>query len=104
MIICKSITRNGAIVKIICPLSNENSDIIKRISNNAPNIRVLNGNISSAGMFIADNAKFFRAELKDPHAGEFIEAIGFPIYSNSKPSVESFRSIFELLWNERVIK
>jgi two-component system, OmpR family, sensor histidine kinase VicK len=32
-----------------------------------------------------------------------MESIGFPIYSNSKPSVESFRSIFELLWNERVL-
>jgi two-component system sensor histidine kinase VicK len=32
-----------------------------------------------------------------------MEAIGFPIYSNSKPSVESFRSIFELLWNERIL-
>ena len=76
-------SQDGAIVKIICPLTKENSDIVNRISNNAPNIRVLNGNISSAGMLIVDNAKFFRAELKDPHAGEFIEAIGFPIYSNS---------------------
>ena len=50
-----------------------------------------------------DNTKFFRAELKDPHADEFIESIGISIYSNSKPSVESFRSIFELLWNESVL-
>ena len=96
-------SQNGANVKIICPLSKENSDIIERISNNASNIRILNGNISSTGMLIVDNTKFFRAELRDPHADEFMEAIGFPIYSNSKPSVESFRSIFELLWNERVL-
>jgi signal transduction histidine kinase len=96
-------SQNGANVKIICPLSKENSDIVKKISNNASNIRILNGNISSTGMLIADNTKFFRAELKDPYAEEFIGAIGFPIYSNSKPSVESFRSIFELLWNERVL-
>ena len=50
-------SQDGAIVKIICPLTNENSDIITRISNNAPNIRILNGNISSAGMLIVDNAK-----------------------------------------------
>ena len=50
-----------------------------------------------------DNTKFFRAELKDPHADEFIESIDISIYSNSKPSVESFRSIFELLWNESVL-
>jgi signal transduction histidine kinase len=99
----KASQENGAIIKIICKLSKENSDIIKKISNNAPNIRILNGNISSAGMLIADNTKFFRAELKEPRAEEFTEAIGFPIYSNSKHSVESFRSIFELLWNERAL-
>jgi signal transduction histidine kinase len=98
-----SASQKGAIVKIICPLSKENSDIVKKISDNASNIRVLNGILSSAGMLIADNAKFFRAELKDPQAEEFMEAIGFSIYSNSKPSVESFRSIFELLWNERIL-
>jgi len=52
-------------------------------------------------MFIADNEKFFRAELKKPFADEFEESISFPIYSNSKLSVQSFRSTFELLWNER---
>jgi signal transduction histidine kinase len=99
----KASQENNAIIKIICFLSKENSDIIKKISNNAPNIRILNGNISSTGILIADNTKFFRAELKEPYAEEFIEAIGFPIYSNSKHSVESFRSIFELLWNERIL-
>jgi signal transduction histidine kinase len=97
----KASQENQAIVKIICPLSKQNSHIVKRISNRAPNIKILNGNISSAGMLIADNTKYFRAELKDPHALEFNEAIGFPIYSNSKSSVESFRSIFEVLWHER---
>jgi signal transduction histidine kinase len=96
-------SQNGATVKIICPLSKENSDIVKKMSDNASNIRILNSNTSSTGMLIIDNTKFFRAELKAPNADEFIEAIGFPIYSNSKPSVESFRSIFELLWNERAL-
>jgi signal transduction histidine kinase len=96
-------SQNGVIVKIICPLSKENSDIVEKMVNNPSNIRILNGIVSSAGMLIVDNTKFFRAELKDPHADEFMEAIGFPIYSNSKHSVESFRSIFELLWNERIL-
>jgi hypothetical protein len=93
----KSSQENNANIKIICPLSEQNSSIIKKISNGAPDIKILNGNISSAGMLIVNNEKFFRAELKEPHASEFSEAIGFAIYSNSKRSVESFRSIFELL-------
>jgi hypothetical protein len=55
-------SQNGATVKIICPLSKENSDIIKKMSNNALNIRILNGNISSTGMLVVDNTKFFRAK------------------------------------------
>jgi hypothetical protein len=30
-------------------------------------------------------------------------SISFTIYSNSKRSVESFRSFFELLWNEHIL-
>ena len=54
-------------------------------------------------MFIVDSQKFFRAELREPNAEELSEAIGFTVYSNSKVSVSSFRSVFELLWNERMI-
>jgi signal transduction histidine kinase len=97
----RSSQENDATVKIICPLSKENSDVLEKISMKAPKIQVLNGTSSYAGMFIVDNEKFFRAELKQPFADEFVESISFPIYSNSKLSVQSFRSTFELLWNER---
>jgi signal transduction histidine kinase len=43
-----------------------------------------------------------RFELKEPEAEEFSEAIGFVIFSNNKASVESSKSFFELLWNERI--
>lgn len=93
----------GAIIKIICPLSATNYDIMKKISAAAPNIRILEGNISPTGMIIVDSDKYFRAELRDAGAEQFSEAIGFATYSNSKPSVESFRLIFELLWNEHLV-
>jgi two-component system, OmpR family, sensor histidine kinase VicK len=41
-------------------------------------------------------------ELKEPKAEEFSEAIGFVIFSNNKASVDSSKSFFELLWNERI--
>ena len=96
----KASTEIGASVKIICPISAKNSDIIQHITSNAPNIKILNGANSSSGMFIVDSIKFLRAELRDPDAVQFSEAIGFSIYSNSKTSVESFKSIFELLWEQ----
>ena len=90
-------------IKIICPLSSENEDIVKRIITSTPNIRILNGNNSVYGMFIVDGERFFNAELREPLELEFSQAIGFSIYSNSKPSVEAFKSLFELLWNERTL-
>jgi len=95
-------TQRGAMIKIICPLSQVNLEIVKKISEKAPAIRVLNGGSSHSGLFIVDNSKFLRFELKDPKAEEFSDAIGFITYSNSKVTVGSSRSFFELIWNEHV--
>ena len=90
--------------KIICPLSDANLNIVNRIlQNTSPsnNIRIVNGNNSSFGIIIVDNKKFLKAELREPEAEQFAEAIGLSFYSNSNPSVESYKLFFELLWNER---
>jgi signal transduction histidine kinase len=96
-------SQNGATLKIICPLTPENSDIVKKISTSAPDTRILNGHNSSAGFLIVDSERFLRAELRHPSAKEFSEAIGFILYSNSRRSVDSFKSVFDLLWNEHMI-
>jgi two-component system, OmpR family, sensor histidine kinase VicK len=96
-------SQNGAIIKIICPPLDEiNSNITKKISDNAPNIRILNDNDLPYGMYLY-NKKFLRAELKVPNADNISESVEFATYSNSKTSVESSKSVFELLWNERMI-
>jgi signal transduction histidine kinase len=95
-------SQRSAKVKMICPLNKENSDIIKRILQNAPSITIINGGSSHSGLFLVDNARFIRFELKDAKAEEFSEAIGFVVYSNSKVSVNSSKSLFELIWNEHI--
>jgi signal transduction histidine kinase len=98
-------------IKIICPLSSENEEIAKRISSAgacdgnhySSGIRILDGNDSAYGIFVVDGERSFSAEVREPFELEFSQAIGFSIYSNSKPSVETFKSIFELLWNERTL-
>ena len=95
-------SQGSAVVKMICPLSEENSAIIKRISQRAPYIEIINGGSSHSGLFVVDSAKFLRFELKDPKAEEFSEAIGFVVYSNSKVSVKSSKALFELIWNEHL--
>jgi two-component system, OmpR family, sensor histidine kinase VicK len=99
----KASRENAAGVKIICPLSKVNFNIVKKISDYAPTIKVLNGNNSLYGMFIVDSHKFFKAELREPDAEELSEAIGFAIYSNSKVSANSFKSVFEMFWSERML-
>ncbi len=94
-------SQKGATVKIICPLSDENLEILNKISEQAPAVTILNGDNCLYGVYIIDSKKFLRAELKDPEAEKFSEAIGFTVYSNSKVGVDSLRSVFELLWKER---
>jgi two-component system, OmpR family, sensor histidine kinase VicK len=94
--------KKGASIKIICPITEENSEIITQISEKAPGIRILNGGDSHSGLFIVNNAKFIRFEIKELQAEDFTDAVEFVVYSNTKVSVYSSRSFFELLWNERV--
>ena len=96
-------SQQGATIKIICPLSEQNSGIVRKISENAPRIKLLNGNSSPYGMYIIDGEKFFRAEIRQPMADKFSEAVGLAVYSNRKTTVDSFKSVFELLWNERAL-
>jgi signal transduction histidine kinase len=92
----------GATIKIICPLSGENENIVKRITAGSQ-VKLLDGNTSNYGMYIVDGKKFFRVELREPMAEKFSEAAGLVVYSNRKTTVGSFKSVFELLWNERVV-
>jgi two-component system, OmpR family, sensor histidine kinase VicK len=94
---------DSIIIRIICPLSDENSEILKKIIENAPRIKVVNGTDSPYGMYVVDNERAFRVELKEPSAKTFSEAIGFAVYSNRQSTVEFFKSVFELLWKERVL-
>ena len=90
-------------IKIICPLTEENSEIVNRINNNAPAITILNGNDkSSFDMWIIDCEKLFKSEIREMNTDDFIEAVDFVIYSNRKLTVNSFKSVFDLLWNERI--
>ena len=97
--------KKGALIRIICPLAEENSEIVKTISEKAPDIRILNhdnATSSHSGLFLADRSKLMRFELKEPKADEFSKAIGFIVFSNNKVSIESSKSFFELLWNQRI--
>jgi two-component system, OmpR family, sensor histidine kinase VicK len=91
---------NGAHIQVISPITKNNEHLANEIAARAPSIKILPGPISAAGMFIADNKRYFRAEDKDPQASEAADAISVMIYSNNTSGVKSFRSLFEILWQQ----
>ena len=56
-----------------------------------------------ASVFLDFLALYNSAELKQSDARQFQEAIGFSLYSNSRPGIDSFKSFFELLWNKSLV-
>jgi two-component system, OmpR family, sensor histidine kinase VicK len=90
-------------IRIICPIDDNNAQIIERLYEEAPNIKVLNNRINLATkVFIVNDDALFRAELRNPEADTFTKAQSFATYSNSKPTVDAFKSFFELLWESNI--
>jgi two-component system, OmpR family, sensor histidine kinase VicK len=54
----------------------------------------------NVSILIVDKASLLSAELKSDSKETTLEAIGLATYSNSKPTVLSYVSIFENLWNQ----
>jgi signal transduction histidine kinase len=90
-------------IRLICPSAEGESDTIKRIKEIAPEIEIVNGDNSTSVMFIVDNTKFLRAELANEYSENFADSIGFTVYSNTRQSVDSFKTFFDLLWREHVL-
>lgn len=61
-------SRNGVIVKIICPLSHENKRIQEKIFDAPPNMQLIDGSNSQHGLYIIDGIKSLRVELVKPEA------------------------------------
>ncbi|MDQ3883756.1 MAG: HAMP domain-containing histidine kinase, partial [Thermoproteota archaeon] len=89
-------------IRIICSIDDNNIEIVKRLHEDAPNIKILNTTTNLATkLFIINSDRLFRAELRDPQADTFSNAFGLAIYSNSKPTVDSVKSLFELVWQSQ---
>jgi signal transduction histidine kinase len=86
-------------IRIICCVDDSNAQIVRWMREKAPKIKILN-NISNLAtkVFIVNDDSLFRAEVRDPEADTFSSAFGFAIYSNIKPTVDTFKSFFELVW------
>jgi nitrogen-specific signal transduction histidine kinase len=96
--------KRKAIVRIICPLDDKNAKIAEWLSDKGgPTIQLLNGDGTDSTILVVDGKLLFRAEYRSDQAEKFPDAIGYAVYSNSKPTVNSFKSFFEMLWNSRLL-
>ncbi len=96
--------KRKAVVRIICPMDRDNSKIAEwLLDNGGPTIELLNGDGTDSTVLVVDGKLLFRAELRSDQARSFTDAIGYAVYSNSKPTVNSFKSFFEMLWNSRLL-
>jgi two-component system, OmpR family, sensor histidine kinase VicK len=96
--------KRKAVVRIICPLDKDNAKIAEwLLDRGGPTIQILNGDGSDSTVFVVDSKLMFRAELRSDEARSFPDATGYAVYSNSKPTVNSFKSFFEMLWNSRLV-
>jgi signal transduction histidine kinase len=96
--------KRKAIVRIICPLDDKNAKIAEWLSDKGgPTVQLLNGDGTDSTILVVDGKLLFRAEYRSDHAEKFPDAIGYAVYSNSKPTVNSFKSFFEMLWNSRLL-
>jgi two-component system, OmpR family, sensor histidine kinase VicK len=99
-----SASNNGVTVKIICPIDESNKDVLDWLMKKAPAIQILQSADSiESSILIVDGQKLFRAELRESDADKFPNSVGFALYSNSRPTINSFRSFFELLWNATIM-
>ena len=96
--------KRKATIRILCPLDDKNAKIAEWLSDSGgPTIQLLNGDGSDSTVFVVDGRLSFRAEQRSEQAEKFPDTIGYAVYSNSKPTVNSFKSFFEMLWNSRLL-
>jgi two-component system sensor histidine kinase VicK len=92
-------------VRILSPVDDHVRNVIDKIRRDYSKSRIEIRNIeeplqTKVSVLIVDRASMLSAELKSDSKETIDEAIGLTTYSNSKPTVLSYASIFESLWNQ----
>src|SRR5215208_7399439 len=108
-------TQDGVVVRILTPTNDVIENIVKKVlianeqrggekngnfdlrSINTPSEKMV---VSTVSIVVVDKKESLVFEKKDDSKENFLEAIGLATYSNSKPTVMSYVSIFESLWEQ----
>ena len=97
--------KRGAVVRILSPKDESNAQLVRSIQNAAKGVTILpNQNYPlSSIILIVNSNEFIRAETKNFPEQESDSTIGLGVYSSSKAGVDTFRIIFDVLWNQTTI-
>lgn len=103
MSLFKEATRRGVLIRILAPASPFVEEEMRQLLGSEPmenmNIRFIQeASDTKATFVIIDRKHSLVTEIRDDTKKTFEEAIGFSIYSSSRPGVLSYVSIFENLW------
>jgi len=95
-----SATVRGVKVSVLCPIDSENLHIVEQIRK-TQNIELRSYESTTLTVLITDREHVFTAELRKNTTYNILEALGLTTYSNSKPTVQSYITLFESLWKQK---
>jgi two-component system, OmpR family, sensor histidine kinase VicK len=99
--LCQAAKERNVSIRILTPVHESTAQIVQDLENYSRriNIRYIEQtSATKAKILVVDRKVSLVMELKDDSKGTFEEAIGLSTYSNSRPGVLSYVSIFEDLW------
>ncbi|MDP8906476.1 MAG: HAMP domain-containing histidine kinase [Thermoproteota archaeon] len=99
----ESVKSKNAKAKIIYQENKENKEILNDILLQYPEVSILPVSLSiNSIIFLIDDKEFIKVEIKGVRSHDFRDSIGgFAIYSNSKLSINSFKSFFNIVWKQQ---
>src|SRR5215467_14002541 len=95
-----SATVRGVKVSVLCPIDSENLHIVEQIRK-TKNIELRSYEPTTSKLLITDREHVLTAELRKNTTYNILEALGLTTYSNSKPTVQSYITLFESLWKQK---
>lgn len=95
----------GADVRILCPIDESNRSLVSSIQAVSKRLTILKyEKYSFSSIFLIVNSKeFIRADLKNSDSKEIEAALGLAVYSNSRPSIDSFKTFFDVLYDQIIM-
>lgn len=99
----ESVKSKNAKAKIIYQENKENKEILNDLLLQYSGISILPIYLSiNSVIFLMDDSEFIVVEIKGERSHDFRDSIGgFAIYSNSKLSITTFKSFFNIVWKQQ---